>query len=403
MDSITDLPYRTIVKKIFDQYNTKDELRLWTEFMNTDGYMTSPSRMIKHLIHHDQEIPLYAQIYGGNIDTLIKTAQDIEHKYPTFAGIELNIWFPSPKVSACGGGSRMMKDKTKCLDMIRQISESISMPFSIKVRAWLDDADKEAQSAMLIQAARYCHTMSIHGRTISQWHSGEVDREFIYTIKQAVWSTCKIIGNGGIHSYQDAKQKVVLLSPSWQGGGTTDSSGVGGLGGKDFPSLDGIMIAQSAIGNPRVFVDHEPTLHERYDIIIEHLKLSIAYELYVKETLEKYPENDKDPILQQNRQALHYKKKIEDDDSIISSTLKTQMHDYVFPFPSYALLEKTMQTIQTDDITPYRSCLEFRKYLFNYIKGIPGSKECKQQIAMTTNYNELYNLITQFFDMSTKE
>lgn len=165
-----------------------------------------------------------------------------------------------------------------------------------------------------------------------------------------------------------------------------------------MPSLDGIMIAQAAIGNPRVFVDHEPTLHERYDIIIEHLKLSIAYEIYVKETLEKYPENPQDEILQQNRQALHYKKKIEDDDSIIANATKTQKHDYIFPFPSYALLEEKMQTIQPNDTAPYRSCLEFRKYLFNYIKGIPGSKECKQQIAMTTNYAELYELITQFFD-----
>jgi len=85
MDGITDLPYRTIVKKIFDTYNTDHELRLWTEFMNTDGYMTHPAKLVRHLIHHEQEIPLYAQIYGGNPDTLIKTAQDIENKYPSFA------------------------------------------------------------------------------------------------------------------------------------------------------------------------------------------------------------------------------------------------------------------------------------------------------------------------------
>lgn len=103
MDGITDLPYRTIVKKIFDRYNIDHELRLWTEFMNADGYMTHPARLVKHLIHHNQEIPLYAQIYGGNEDTLIKTAQDIERKYPSFAGIELNIGCPSPKVMACGG------------------------------------------------------------------------------------------------------------------------------------------------------------------------------------------------------------------------------------------------------------------------------------------------------------
>jgi len=91
MDGITDLPYRCIVKKVFDKYNIDHELWLWTEFMNADGYMTHPARLIKHLICTDFDTPLFAQIYGGNEDTLIKTAQDIERKYPYFTGIELNI------------------------------------------------------------------------------------------------------------------------------------------------------------------------------------------------------------------------------------------------------------------------------------------------------------------------
>lgn len=64
MDGVTDLAYRTIVQDIVKQYNTADTLRTRTEFMNTDGYMTHPSRLVKHLIHHDQEKNLIAQIYG---------------------------------------------------------------------------------------------------------------------------------------------------------------------------------------------------------------------------------------------------------------------------------------------------------------------------------------------------
>jgi len=115
MDGITDLPFRSIVNHIFNTYQNspqksphlppKSPPSLWcrTEFMNTDGYMIQPAKMIKHLIHHDQESKLIAQIYGGNMDTLVKTAIDIDQKYPTFWGIELNIGCPSPKVMACGG------------------------------------------------------------------------------------------------------------------------------------------------------------------------------------------------------------------------------------------------------------------------------------------------------------
>jgi len=46
--------------------------------------MINPSRLVKHLITCEDESNLIAQIYGGNIDTLLKTAQDIEQKYPFF-------------------------------------------------------------------------------------------------------------------------------------------------------------------------------------------------------------------------------------------------------------------------------------------------------------------------------
>ena len=59
--------------------------------MSADGYMINPSRLVNHLIHTDTEKNLIAQIYGGNIDTLTQTAIDIDTKYPTFTGIELNI------------------------------------------------------------------------------------------------------------------------------------------------------------------------------------------------------------------------------------------------------------------------------------------------------------------------
>jgi tRNA-dihydrouridine synthase len=386
MDGITDLPYRTIVKKIFDAYNTDHELWLWTEFMNTDGYMTQPAKLIKHLIHHEQEVPLFAQIYGWNPDTLIKTAQDIEQKYPTFAGIELNIGCPSPKVIACGWWSGMMKDKKQCLQIIKDISQSISMPFSIKVRTWLNDQDKEEQFAMLVAAAPYCHTITVHWRTFNQWHSNIVDRDFIYRLKKEVWDICKIIGNGGITWYDDA----IRHCEEWALANDVAIQ-------DNSVRLDWIMTAQAAIGNPRVFVNHIPTLQERYDIIIQHLQLSIAYEIWFKSMMEQYPSNLDDLILQANKLVLHYKKKIDDDDTLVHTQKETKKHWYKLPFPTLQDIENIARNISPDDTHPYRSIVEFRKYLFNYIKGIPGSKECKQEIAKTQNYHELYHLMIDFF------
>lgn len=87
MDGITDCIYRTITQEIFDRYNRNADDELWTrtEFMNADGYMINPQKLIKHIIINDKEKRLIAQIYGGNEDTLVKTAIDIERKYPQYA------------------------------------------------------------------------------------------------------------------------------------------------------------------------------------------------------------------------------------------------------------------------------------------------------------------------------
>lgn len=145
-----------------------------------------------------------------------------------------------------------------------------------------------------------------------------------------------------------------------------------------------------------------PSLQERYEIIIEHLQRSIAYEQRFNQILEEYPHIIKDPILQKNREVLHYKKKIEDDDTLVRTLTQTQLHSYKILFPTQNLLETQSRQLSRDDTTPYRSIMEFRKYLFNYIKGIPGSKEYKQQIAMIRTYPELLISLEEFFTKAEK-
>jgi tRNA-dihydrouridine synthase len=108
--------------------------------------------------------------------------------------------------------------------------------------------------------------ISVHGRTYKQSHSGEVNRDFIYRLKQQLPDHI-IIGNGGIRSYQQAQEQL--------------------------QNLDGIMIAQSAIGNPWIFTPHTPTLRERYELITQHLDLACAAEIYFKRVIQDYDTHDK--------------------------------------------------------------------------------------------------------------
>lgn len=108
--------------------------------------------------------------------------------------------------------------------------------------------------------------------------------------------------------------------------------------------LDGIMVAQAAIGNPRVLTPHEPTHEERFQTIYEHLDLLTAYERYFKEKIQEYPEEPYQTQLQQNQHKLHAIKIAEDDDSIVHVASITR-HDRKFPFPTIKELQDRINNI----------------------------------------------------------
>ena len=90
MDGITDGAYRYITKRIFDTYNKKpeNELWLWTEFMNVNGYLINPSKVLRHMLTISTKAPTIAQIYGGNEDRLLEAVLQIEKDYSdTFSGL----------------------------------------------------------------------------------------------------------------------------------------------------------------------------------------------------------------------------------------------------------------------------------------------------------------------------
>lgn len=68
-------------------------MQVWTEFMNADGFVINPSKVVRHLMTITEESaprPI-AQIYGGNAKTLIQTAEILVENYADdFSGIELN-------------------------------------------------------------------------------------------------------------------------------------------------------------------------------------------------------------------------------------------------------------------------------------------------------------------------
>lgn len=342
MDGITTCATRLITQQIFQKHrNLNDELALRTEFMNVDGFLINPNQVIKHILTTPWQKPI-AQIYGWNEKTLLEAAEKIQHEYSQIFGwIELNTWCPSNTVMKVGWWSDMLRDKEKTLKIIQRLSEiSGNLPFSLKSRAWLNESDKDEQMEFLIEASKYCDKISIHGRTLKQLYSGDADWNFISKLKERIWSTkCKVIGNWWIISYSDAKEKIQNYG------------------------LDGIMIGQAAIWNPWIFTDYEPTINEKRDIILQHLRYSIACDWWF-------------------------------DERIASKAWNITIEDLEIPTER---LEKKCIEIEKESEISSHAIIEFRKFLFQYVKWISWSKERKQQTLTCKTYSEIKNQILNLF------
>ena len=171
----------------------------------------------------------------------------------------------------------------------------------------------------------------------------ESDRNFISEIENIIeinWdSECKIIWNGWITSYDDAENKH-----------------------SEF-NLDWIMIGQAAIWNPRIFTPHEPTFEEKCETVLKHLDYSIACD-------QRF------------------------DEKIASKTWAITTQDLNVPLER--IENRVKENQNKSDLQPH-TIVEFRKFLFQYVKWIPWSKEWKQQVLTCKDYQELKNQSIDFF------
>ena len=126
------------------------------------------------------------------------------------------------------------------------------------------------------------------------------------------------------------------------------------------------MIWQSAIWNPRIFTGEKPSLDELKYWILEHLHTVMACELFFDEQWD--PESS----------------------SIWLGRFVLKM------FPENEISSYIKKAISMKD-RKFFSVIEFRKFLFNYVKGIPGSKDFKVKVSRINEYEELRDVIEDFF------
>lgn len=222
--------------------------------------------------HHPSEEIRSVQLYGVDPKTIsdaVKLLIDGDHA----DHIDLNFGCPVPKVTRKGGGAALPWKR----DLFKQIVTSAvkaagETPVTVKMRKGIDsehltylDAGKTARDAGVAAIA-------LHGRTASDYYSGNADWGSIATLRESL-PDVQVLGNGDIWSASDA---IRMMRET---------------------GVDGVVVGRGCLGRPWLFGDLQaafdeylrdpnsnaaiepiqPTLGEVADALKRHAELLVEY------------------------------------------------------------------------------------------------------------------------------
>jgi tRNA-dihydrouridine synthase B len=253
MESVTDTSFRIICKRLGADI-------VYTEFVNAEGLVRLSEKTKHKMYFTESERPIGIQIYGGLETSMEGAAKMAEEREPDFIDINAGCWVRN--VVGQGAGAGLLKDISKMESVVSTVVKSVNLPVTVKTRLGWDDSNiKIIEVAKMVEGVGAA-ALTVHCRTRSQAHKGQVDYSWIPKIKESV--KIPIIVNGGITTPEIAKYVF------------------------DTTGCNGIMIGQGAIQNPWLFKEIKnylltgnhlapASLAERIEMLIEHLKLSVQY------------------------------------------------------------------------------------------------------------------------------
>lgn len=263
MEDVTEPPFRLICKRLGADI-------LYSEFISSEGLIRDAVKARAKLFYYPGERPVGIQIFGGNTDSMIDAAKKAEEARPDFIDINCGCWVKD--VALRGAGAGLLKDLPKMGQIAESVVKNVSLPVTLKTRLGWD-----LNSIVIVDVAKMMEdigikALTVHCRVRGQGNKGDADWSWVKRIKDA-GVKIPIVLNGNIKTPEDVKHVFDNFEP------------------------DGVMIGQGAITNPWIFrqskfflkngeKEPEPSVDERIDVCIEHLKTAVELKGEKKGVLE---------------------------------------------------------------------------------------------------------------------
>ena len=242
MEDVTDIGFRMLCKRF-------GAAMVYTEFVSAEALIRDVKSTISKLTISDEERPVGIQIYGRDVEAMVEAAKIVEQAGPDL--IDLNFGCPVKKVAGKGAGAGMLQNIPKMLEITQKVVDAVKLPVTVKTR--LGWNHEQLIITSLAEQLQDCgiQGLTIHGRTRSQMYTGNADWTLIGEVKHNPRIHIPIIGNGDIHSLDEADKAF------------------------DEYGVDAVMIGRATFGCPWIFCRKNLDFNEKLDIIEELLRINV--------------------------------------------------------------------------------------------------------------------------------
>ena len=242
MEDVTDIGFRLLCKRF-------GAAMVYTEFVSAEALIRDVKSTISKLTISDMERPVGIQIYGRDVEAMVEAAKIVEQAGPDL--IDLNFGCPVKKVAGKGAGAGMLQNIPKMLEITQKVVDAVKLPVTVKTR--LGWNHEQLIITSLAEQLQDCgiQGLTIHGRTRSQMYTGNADWTLIGEVKRNPRIHIPIIGNGDIHSLDEADIAF------------------------DTYGVDAVMIGRATFGCPWIFSRETLDFNDKLDILEELLRINV--------------------------------------------------------------------------------------------------------------------------------
>lgn len=225
----------------------------FTEMVSSEALTREHLKTEVLLAREPNEVDYAVQLFGANPDVMARAAQIVAQQWKP-AVIDINCGCPVPKIVRSGAGSILMRDPERLHSIVKEMTQAVSIPVSVKIRLGWDE-----QSINFLEVANAATeggaaALTLHARTRAQGYAGKADRSAFYDLAAAV--SVPVFASGDLFSAADA---VDILS-----------------GGAEDGRVAGVMFARGAMGDPFIFTRARAALEGVSEPIIGSMLIETA-------------------------------------------------------------------------------------------------------------------------------